>query len=49
MDIRLFINKKYAVELGATEDDIEAAIFDSIKLSEEAYKGTAELLDMKGE
>lgn len=49
MDINLFIPPKYAKNLGATEDDIEAAIFDSIKLSEEAYKGTAELLDMKGE
>ncbi len=49
MDIRLFINRKYAVELGATEDDIEAAIFDSIKLSEAAYHGTEQLLDMKGE
>lgn len=49
MDIKLFIPPKYAKNLGATEDDIESAIFDSIKLSEEAYNGTAELLDMKGE
>ena len=35
--------------LGATEDDIKSAIFDSIKVSEAAFNGTVELLDMKGE
>lgn len=49
MDINLFIDKKYSVELGAAEDDIKAAIFDSIKVSEAAHKGTVELLGMKGE
>ena len=39
MDINLFIDRKYAVELGATEDDIKAAITDSIKVSQAAYDG----------
>ncbi len=45
----LFIDKKYSVELGATEDDIKAAITDSIKVSQAVYDGTAKLLEMKGE
>lgn len=45
----LFIDRKYAVELGATEDDIKAAITDSIKVSQAVYDGTAKLLEMKGE
>ena len=49
MDINLFIDRKYSEKLGATEDDIKAAIFDSIKVSEAAYNGTVELLEMKGE
>ena len=49
MDINLFIDRKYAVELGATEDDIKAAITDSIKVSQASYDGTVELLEMKGE
>ena len=49
MNMNLFTDKKYCLELGVQEDDIKAAIFDSIKLSEEAYKGTAKLLEMKGE
>ena len=49
MDINLFIDRKYAVELGATEDDIKAAITDSIKVSQAAYDGKVKLLDMKGE
>lgn len=49
MDIDLFIDKSYSVELGATEDDIVAAITDSIIVSEEAYNGKVQLLDMKGE
>ena len=49
MDINLFIDKKDAEYLGATEDDIRAAIFDSIKVSEASYKGTVKLLEMKGE
>lgn len=49
MDINLFIDRKYAVELGATEDDIKAAITDSIKVSQAAYDGKVKLLEMKGE
>lgn len=49
MDIDLFINNVYTKELGVEEDDIEAAIEDSIKLSVAAHNGTAKLLEMKGE
>jgi hypothetical protein len=49
MDINLFIDRKYSVELGATEDDIKAAITDSIKVSQASYDGTVKLLEMKGE
>lgn len=49
MDINLFIDRRYSLELGATEDDIEAAITDSIKVSQAVYDGTAKLLEMKGE
>lgn len=49
MDLDLFINNTYSKELGATEDDIEAAIDDSIKVSVAAYNGTVKLLEMKGE
>ena len=49
MDINLFIDPKYSKELGATEDDIKAAIFDSIKVSQAVYDGKVELLGMKGE
>ncbi len=49
MDINLFIDKKYSVELGATEDDIVSAITDSIKVSQAVFDGKAKLLEMKGE
>jgi hypothetical protein len=49
MDINLYMDTKYSIELGATEDDIEAAITDSIKVSQAAYDGTVKLLEMKGE
>ena len=49
MDINLFIDRKYAVELGATEDDIVSAITDSIKVSQAVFDGKAKLLEMKGE
>lgn len=49
MDLDLFTDPRYCRELGVTEDDITAAIFDSIKVSEEAYLGKVKLLDMKGE
>ncbi len=49
MDINLFIDRKYTVELGATEDDINSAITDSIKVSQAVFDGKAKLLEMKGE
>lgn len=50
MSMNLFIDTKYSYEdLGCTEDDIEKAIFDSIKLSVDAHNGTAKLIDMAGE
>ena len=49
MDINLFIPDSYAKELGATEDDIRAAIFDSIRVSQLSYDGAVNLLGMKGE
>ena len=49
MDLNLFISDGYAKELGATEDDIRAAIFDSIQVSQQAYEGKLALLEMKSE
>ena len=49
MDYDLFIDDSYAKALGATADDINAAIEDSIKVSVAAYNGTAKLLEMKAE
>lgn len=49
MDINLFIPDRYAKELGATDDDIKAAIFDSIKVSVASDSGKVQLLGMKGE
>ena len=49
MDYDLFIDKKYCLELGVEEDDIKAAITDSIKVSQAAFDGKVKLLEMKGE
>ena len=49
MGMNLFIPTDDTKELGCTPDDIEAAIFDSIKLSKESFEGKTELLGMKGE
>ena len=49
MDMDLFIDKKIAKELGATEDDMDAAITDSIKVSVASYNGQVKLIEMKGE
>lgn len=49
MAINLFISDSFARELGATEDDIRSAIFDSIRVSQAAYDGKVALLGMKGE
>ena len=49
MDYNLFIDKKYCLELGVEEDDIKAAITDSIKVSQASFDGKVKLLEMKGE
>lgn len=49
MDVNLFIPASFAKELGATEDDIRSAIFDSIQVSQAAYDGSVTLLEMKSE
>lgn len=49
MDIDLFFNNVYTKELGVEEDDIKAAIADSIRVSVDAYNGKVKLLEMKGE
>ena len=49
MNLNLFIDNKYAKALGVQEDDIEAAIFDSVKVSVASYNGDVELVGMKGE
>ena len=49
MAVNLFIPDSFAKELGATEDNIKAAIFDSIKISQAFYDGKVNLLEMKGE
>lgn len=49
MGMDLFIPTDDCKELGCTPDDIEAAIFDSIKLSKDSFEGKAKLLEMKGE
>ncbi len=49
MFMETFIDNKWAKDLGATDDDIKSAIFDSVKLSVDAFKGKQELLGMKSE
>jgi nucleoside-diphosphate-sugar epimerase len=49
MCMNAFIDNKWSKELGATDDDIEKAIFDSVELSVQAYKGTKQLVDMRSE
>ncbi len=49
MCMNTFIDKKWAVSLGVTEDDIKSAIFDSVKLSVDAFTGAQKLVEMKGE
>lgn len=50
MDLHLYMDPDISFkELGATPDDIRAAIFDSIKVSSEVVDGGVELLGMKGE
>lgn len=49
MCMNTFIDNKWSKQLGVTDDDIKSAIFDSVKLSVDAYKGNANLVGMKGE
>ncbi len=49
MNLNLFIDNKYAKDLGVTEDSIKEAIFDSIHVSVASYKGEVELVGMRGE
>ncbi len=49
MSMNFFIPTDDCKELGCTPDDIEKAIFDSIKLSKDAYEGKQQLVEMKGE
>ncbi|HZK39601.1 MAG TPA: NAD-dependent epimerase/dehydratase family protein [Clostridia bacterium] len=49
MGMNTFIDKKWSVSLGATDDDIKQAIFDSVKLSVDAFTGKQDLVDMKSE
>lgn len=49
MNLNLFIDNKYAKDLGVQEDDINAGIFDSIKVSTASYNGEVELIGMYGE
>ena len=49
MAVNLFIPDSFAKQLGATEDDIRLAIFDSIKVSQAFYEGKVKLLEMKSE
>lgn len=49
MCMNTFIDKKWCVELGVEPDDIKSAIFDSVKLSVDAYTGAQELVAMRGE
>ncbi len=44
-----YIGKNYCEALGVTPDDIKSAIFDSVKLSVDAFTGAQKLLEMKGE
>lgn len=46
MDKRLFIPTDEAKELGCTPDDIEKAIFDSMKLSKDSIEGKVNLISM---
>lgn len=49
MDLNIFTSDSDCRELGVTDDDIRMAIFDSIKVSEDAYNGKVKLLEMKSE
>jgi len=46
MCMNTFIDNKWSKELGATDDDIRAAIYDSVKASVDAFKGAKEFVGM---
>jgi nucleoside-diphosphate-sugar epimerase len=49
MCMNTWIDKKYCQAYGVTDDDIKSAIFDSVKLSVDAYEGKQKLIEMRGE
>ena len=49
MNLKLYIDNKYALALGVKEDDMDEAIADSIRVSVAAYSGEVELVKMRGE
>ena len=49
MCMNTWIDKKYCQELGVTKDDIRSAIFDSVKLSVDAFTGKQKLVEMRAE
>ena len=49
MNLNLFIDDAVARSLGVEEDDIDASIEDSVKVSIACHSGQAHLLQMKGE
>lgn len=49
MCMNTFIDKKWTVSLGVKDDDIKAAIYDSVKLSVDAFEGKKQLVEMKSE
>ena len=49
MGMNTWIDKKYSQALGVTKDDIRSAIFDSVKLSVDAFTGKQKLVEMKAE
>ncbi len=49
MCMNTFIDPKFCKEYGVTDDDIKSAIFDSVKLSVDAFRGSQNLIGMRGE
>ena len=46
MCMNAFIDSKWSKELGATDDDIKAAIYDSVKASVDAFEGSGDFVGM---
>ncbi len=49
MNTEMFIDKKWSIALGVTDDDIDQAIFDSVKQSADAFSNEQNYVAMKGE